>query len=107
MDLDGEVEVAISEPIIHETPRVLQEKFGWPEERLKEALTIMESCATKAMPDQSLNVVPGDVDDNRIIECAIAAGSEGIVTGDKDLLRLGSYQGIKMIQAREILGWAR
>jgi uncharacterized protein len=36
-----------------------------------------------------LNVVLDDPDDNRVIECAVASGSYCVVTGDKDLLRLG------------------
>jgi predicted nucleic acid-binding protein len=32
-----------------------------------------------------------DSDDNKIVECAVAAGSDYLVTGDKDILSLGSY----------------
>ena len=44
-----------------------------------------------------LDVVAEDPADNRILECAVAAGSQYIVTGDKDLLRLGSYDSIKIL----------
>jgi len=37
-----------------------------------------------------------------IVECAVAGKCEAIVTGDKDLLRLRSYHGIRMITAREL-----
>jgi predicted nucleic acid-binding protein len=47
--------------------------------------------------------VPDDPDDNRILEWATAAQSNYIVTGDKDLLRLGSYGGIEIIQVAEFL----
>jgi len=42
-------------------------------------------------PTQSLNVIAEDPDDDKIIECAVASGSDVIVTGDKDLLRRGEY----------------
>jgi len=32
--------------------------------------------------------------DNRILECAVASGASAIVTGDKELLALGNYEGI-------------
>jgi predicted nucleic acid-binding protein len=39
-----------------------------------------------------------DSDDDRVIECAVAACAEYIVTEDKDLLSLGSYDGIKILR---------
>ena len=44
-----------------------------------------------------------DPDENRIVECAVAAGSDCIVTYDKDLLRLGEYAGIKIVTAVDFL----
>jgi predicted nucleic acid-binding protein len=59
-------------------------------------------------PTQTLNVTD-DPDDNRILECAVAAGSDYIVTYDKDLLRLGEYAGVKIVTAVDFLqrGMAR
>ncbi len=47
--------------------------------------------------------MPDDPDDNRILEWATAAQSNYIVTGDKNLLRLGSYDGIEIIKVAEFL----
>jgi predicted nucleic acid-binding protein len=38
MGMDGEVEVAVSQPIIYETMRVLKIKFGWSDTDLHDAL---------------------------------------------------------------------
>lgn len=54
-------------------------------------------------PTQTLDVVREDPADNRILECAMASGSEVVVTGDKDLLRLGSYEGIEMVRLADFL----
>jgi predicted nucleic acid-binding protein len=54
-------------------------------------------------PTQTLDVVPDDPDDNRVVECAVAAGSRFIVTGDGDLLRLGSYGNIRILQVADFL----
>jgi predicted nucleic acid-binding protein len=48
-------------------------------------------------------VVKDDPDDNRIVECAVASGSDCIVTGDNHLLRLGEYAGIKMVRVGDFL----
>ena len=44
-----------------------------------------------------------DLQDTKIIACAVEAGAEYIVTGDKDLLVLKEYARIKIITAREFL----
>jgi predicted nucleic acid-binding protein len=37
------------------------------------------------------------------LECAVEAGSECIVTGDADLLRLGQYSGIRIVNVAALL----
>jgi predicted nucleic acid-binding protein len=49
------------------------------------------------------NVVKADPDDDKIVECAVAARSDYIVTGDKHLLMLGSYRGTRIAKAAEFL----
>ncbi len=39
-----------------------------------------------------------DLDDNRVVESAVTTGSHFIVTGDGDLLRLGSYGSIQIVK---------
>jgi len=47
-------------------------------------------------PRDRLSVLE-DEPDNRILECAIAAGAERIVTGDRAMLDLGQYQDVQII----------
>lgn len=44
-------------------------------------------------------VVPTDADDDHVIAAAVAARAEIIVSGDSDLLALGSHQGINILSA--------
>jgi putative PIN family toxin of toxin-antitoxin system len=101
--IDGDLEVAISQPILDETLRVLREKFGWPEERLQGAEALINGCARRVSPSQTLNVIKEDEPDNRILECAAEAGSEYIVSGDKDLHRLGRYGNARVIKVADML----
>lgn len=102
--VEGEIEVAISDPIIEEVRGNLLKKFGWSDARAAEAIDTIAAFATHVIPTGVINAVPGDPDDNRILECAIAAGSEVIVSGDSDLLRLGSYSGIRILRVAEFTG---
>ena len=44
-----------------------------------------------------------DTDDNKFISCAIDADAHFIVSGDKDLLDLKQYEGIRMITAADFV----
>jgi len=54
-------------------------------------------------PAQKLDAVREDPADNRILECAVEAGSEYIVSGDKDLHRLGQYGSARVIKVADML----
>lgn len=44
-----------------------------------------------------------DSDDDYLLGCAATGGAEYLVTGDKDLLTVGRYQGVTVLRAREFL----
>lgn len=57
----------------------------------------------RVFPTQTIDAVPEDPDDNRVLECAVAAGSRYIVTGDAALLRLGQYSGIQIMRVADFM----
>ena len=67
----------------------------------------MRPCARVVEPTEPLDVVTADPTDNRIFECAVAAGSEVLVTRDKHLLRLGEFRGIKVVNVSDFLADGR
>ena len=99
----GVIRIDISDAILDETIRVLRDKFGWDGYRLHDARLRMASFTNRVTPAQTLDVIKEDPPDNRILECAVEAGSDYIVTWDKDLLRLGSYGNIRIIRAADFL----
>lgn len=98
----GVIRVDTSDAIIDETIGVLRDNFEWAGYRLHFAKAALLKLAHRVTPVETLKIAD-DADDDRIIECAVAAGSDFIVTFDKDLLRLGVYGGIKIVQAAEFL----
>jgi hypothetical protein len=74
-----------------ETLRVLREKFQWDGYMLHDARQRLLSISNHVTPTEKLSVIQEDPDDDRILECAVAAKSDFIVSEDKDLLRVGQY----------------
>ena len=44
-----------------------------------------------------------DPDDDKFLGCAVASGCSVVVSGDKHLLRVSGYRGVKVLKAREFL----
>jgi len=53
-------------------------------------------------PSAPLSVLD-DEPDNRILECAVEADAEQIVTGDRPMLNLGQFRGIRIITLADYL----
>ena len=51
----------------------------------------------------TLAAVARDPDDNAVLECALTAPARFIITGDEDLLVLGTFQGVEIVRAAEFL----
>ncbi len=54
-------------------------------------------------PEKVIFVILEDDSNNQILECAVEANVKYIVSGDKHLLNLDEYQGIKIISPAAIL----
>ena len=104
---DGTVELAISDAILDEFSRILHDKLEWSDDRLNSMRAEVATFTKRVSSTETLDVVKADPDDNRILECAVAAGSDVIVTGDAHLLQLGAYRGIKIMKVADFLGQAR
>ena len=102
--IDGQVDLAVSEAILAETLRVLRDKFerapGW----LAEADRQMRVIARLVQPTESIQAIEADPTDDRILECAVAAEADVIVSGDSHVLSLGGFRGISIQRLAEFLG---
>ncbi|MGH7429191.1 MAG: putative toxin-antitoxin system toxin component, PIN family [Candidatus Methylomirabilaceae bacterium] len=102
----GEVRLVISKPIIHELLDVLARKFGRDAEELSRVAVFLAELAEVVQPRRKIEMLSDDTD-NRILECAIAGRADVIVTGDRAMLELGEYQGVRIMTLREFLGARR
>jgi putative PIN family toxin of toxin-antitoxin system len=85
-----------SEPIRHETERVLAEKFLLPQAAIEQACAALWQSSIQVEPQHSISACP-DPDDNRILECALEGNASLIVSGDKHLLRMHPFQGVEIV----------
>ncbi len=99
----GLFDLAVSEPILTEVERVLRTKFAWDAEHVAAARRVVGGFTRLVIPDREIATVPDDPDDDRILECAVAAGAHVLVSGDKHLLRLGAFEGIRIVPVAEFL----
>lgn len=95
--------VAICEPIIEEIYSVLQRKFDWETAEIDSALAEYFVEVVQVGTTGSLRGICRDPKDDMVLECAILGGAEIIVTGDKDLLTLGLFRGIRILTPRQFL----
>lgn len=99
----GAIDVFISQPILDEVADVLTRKFRWTATRVREARRAIASFVSLVSPGEVIKVIREDEPDNRILECAVAADAEAVVTGDQHLLKLKRFRGIAIVSPREFL----
>ena len=99
----GMIRIDVSNTILDELVTVLRDDFRWEGYRLHFARAELARLGNLVVPTNAVDAVKEDPDDNRILECAVEAGSDFVITYDKDLLRLGSYAGIPIIWAADFL----
>lgn len=94
--VEGEDSLALSKPVLDELLSVLARKFNHDREALARVAVFLFEMAEFVEPTESLNVL-ADEPDNRILECALAASAQLVVTGDQAMLAHGDYRGIRII----------
>lgn len=99
---DGIDDLVISRAIIEEVLSVMASKFSKDREELSRVAVLLGELAELVEPTAHLNVFR-DEPDNRILECAVEGKAEAIVTGDKAMLAIGEYEGIRLITLSDYL----
>lgn len=100
--LEGKDELFISKEILDELLRVLATKFSKDREELARLAVWLSEIAQFVSPKRKITVLRDEAD-NRILECAVEAGAEVIVTGDREILDLVQFEGIRILSLREYL----
>ncbi|MCZ7588696.1 MAG: putative toxin-antitoxin system toxin component, PIN family [Gaiella sp.] len=94
--LEGRIELVTSRPLLAELGRVLTAKFGWGAERTEEAVAEVIRLVELVEPRQPVAEIEADPADDRVLEAAEEGHANAIVSGDRHLLALGSWRGIRI-----------
>jgi putative PIN family toxin of toxin-antitoxin system len=98
----GKFELFTSVAILTETAAKLRTKFGWSDDRIAKLLRSISKTAAVLKTAPRLHVL-SDEPDNRILECAVLARADIIVSGDKHLLALEHYEGSRIVRLADFL----
>ena len=101
--LEGRVELVTSPPLLAELGGVLSTKFGWDPSMAEEAVAQIVRVGIVVRPTEELPVIVDDPDDDRVLEAAVTGDAEVIVSGDRHLLKLGTWRGIRIERAAAFL----
>lgn len=100
--IEGEYVLLVSKSIVEEIIRVLHEK-GITTQKIEKLLFLLSKKTIMIASKEEIFVVKDDPSDNKFLECAVLGKANYIVSGDKHLLGLGEYEGIKILTPKEFL----
>lgn len=95
----GSVKSVTCQEILDEFAQKLLLKFKFSQAATQTAIEEIKYFSRIVAISSTLTVVEDDPDNDMVIECAVVAKATHIVTGDKHLLRLGTYQNIPIVKA--------
>ncbi len=100
--IDGKDQLLFSKEILDELLGVLARKFARDREELARVAVFINDLGQRVRPRIRLSVL-SDEADNRILECAVAGLANVIVTGDRAMLKLSSYEAISIVSLGQYL----
>jgi putative PIN family toxin of toxin-antitoxin system len=101
----GKIILCLSNTIVEEYIEVLSRLGLQTEKELQELLKVFAEGFNIQFTANApvLDVVKDDADDNKFVECAVALNCSYIISGDKHLINLKNYMGIKILNSKDFL----
>jgi putative PIN family toxin of toxin-antitoxin system len=105
---DGQFVYVTSPVLVEEIARALTyprvtRRRAWTETERSAYLETLRANVRLVLPTVRIDAMLDDPDDNRVLEAAVAGGAQYIVTGDRDLLELASYESIEIVTPARFL----
>jgi putative PIN family toxin of toxin-antitoxin system len=98
-------EVITSSQMLAELADVLSRgKFGVTNSQVERFLSVLVGKSELVKVEQPPKVVQADPDDDVVLDTAYRGKADCVVSGDKHLLGLKEYKGIKVVGVNEMIG---
>jgi putative PIN family toxin of toxin-antitoxin system len=99
-----EIKLYTSKKILVELATKLRLKFHWKKEDIHNVIEGILVFANLVTPRQTISIIKNDPKDNIILECALEAKTDYIISGDKKhLLTLNAFRNIPIITTKTFL----
>lgn len=97
-----EHELLVGEVVLTELRRVLRDRIRLPRPALQEIEQWLRQATVVPRPARHLDLGIADRDDEWIVASAVAGQADVLVTGDADLLALGSRSPVRVLSPRAL-----
>lgn len=99
------ITLCLSNAILDEYVDVLYRIGMKDESEIKELLSLFSKGFNLLFTTKTpkINIVKNDPDDDKFIECAAALKADAVITGDKEVLSIKEYKGIKILTPQQFL----
>jgi len=102
--LAGAVQCFTSLSILDEVREVIQRpKFGLSSAQVLALVQEYHDLCQVVSPTIKVRAVPADPDDNMILACALAAGTNLIISGDAHRLSISQWRSIRILSPAEFM----
>ena len=101
--VSGRIGLVTSPPLLAEFGRVLTGKFGWEDHMVEAAVGQVARIGTVVRPTARVSVIDEDPADDLVLEAVQEGGVDAIVSGDRHLLRLGTWREIRVLRVTDLM----
>jgi len=100
--LEGKVRLFVSKELLREYEGILKRpKFKLDGEEIEDLMNLIKKKSIKVKPTKRLTTINKDPADNRILECALEAEADFIVTGNKKHFPFDKFHGVKVVNPQK------
>lgn len=101
---DGGIKLFTSKPLLLELSQKLKVKFRWRDSEIKDVIEGIVKYVQVVEPKRKVDVIKSDPSDDKILECALEAKVDFIVSGDKKhVLSLKKFKKTAVVSAKDFL----
>lgn len=100
---EGKITGYTTKTLMEEFKDVVQRDCAVPLERAEQMIDVYLQFLKLVEPDITLDAIPADKDDNRVLECAVYARAKYLASWDPHLTDIGEFNGIKIINPGKLL----